>query len=208
MFRYRLDYSKLSEAKYTSMLDLQKLWERIIRRSRIPIAYSQGFHPLPKFQMAAPLPLGFEGSHELLDIWCEEELSLDVIEDNIKDNSPSGIILNSIKPLPLNEPLLQIQVKSADYCVKPLVQVENVAINARIYSILEQSSIIRIRRNKQYDLRPLIFLLEIKQKDKDLSLFMTLQSREGATGRPDEVIAEMGYEPLEFSYCRLNLNLE
>ena len=53
------------------------------------------------------------------------------------------------------------------------------------------------RRGKPYDLRPLIEDLRLDQSlDGSLRLDMRLSAREGATGRPDEVLDELGI-PLE-----------
>ncbi len=68
MIKIRITYTKMGWLKYTSNLDVQKLWERAIRRARLPLAYSQGYHPKPKMNLAAPLPLGFTSSAELIDI--------------------------------------------------------------------------------------------------------------------------------------------
>ena len=38
------------------------------------MAYSQGFNPRPRFQIAAALPVGVTGRAELLDVWLIESL--------------------------------------------------------------------------------------------------------------------------------------
>ena len=42
------------------------MFARAIRRARLPIAYSQGFHPLPRFSFGPALPLGVESEEEFL----------------------------------------------------------------------------------------------------------------------------------------------
>ena len=56
--------------------------------------------------------------------------------------------------------------------------------------MLEVVSLPRERRGKPYDLRPLIESLELLPGDRPgmLRLKMTLAAREGATGRPEEVL--------------------
>ena len=58
MERLRITYSKTAALRYTSNLDMHKIWERALRRARLPLAYSQGFHPQPRLTQACPLPLG------------------------------------------------------------------------------------------------------------------------------------------------------
>ena len=54
--------------------------------------------------------------------------------------------------------------------------------------MLESESIIRTRRGKEYDLRPLIETLDLL----DGKICMKLAAREGATGRPEEVLDMLG----------------
>ncbi|MDP3186130.1 MAG: TIGR03936 family radical SAM-associated protein, partial [Anaerolineales bacterium] len=63
----RITFSKTGALRYTGHLDLQRIWERTARRAGLPLVYSQGFHPQPKIQIAAALPLGFSGRAELVD---------------------------------------------------------------------------------------------------------------------------------------------
>ena len=95
MIRVRIKYAKTGWLKYTSNLDVQKIWERALRRARLPLAYSQGFNPQPRLNLAAPLPLGFTGSGELIDIWFTEELVLASMEEKISGKLPAEM---SIQP--------------------------------------------------------------------------------------------------------------
>ncbi len=67
-FRYRILFSKTEAMRFTGHLDLFRAWERLLRRARMPLAYSSGFHPHPKIQIGAALPLGVTGDNELADV--------------------------------------------------------------------------------------------------------------------------------------------
>ena len=57
-------------------------------------------------------------------------------------------------------------------------------------------SILRERRGKSYDLRPLIEMLSvITEANGTVWMKMTLSAREGATGRPEEVLSALEIEP-------------
>ena len=58
MERIRIKFEKTGAMRYTSHLDLQKVWIRALLRAKLPLAYTQGFHPTPKVGYAWPLPLG------------------------------------------------------------------------------------------------------------------------------------------------------
>lgn len=207
MCRYRIDYAKKGTSRYTGMLDLQKVWERLFRRTNLPICYSQGFHPLPKFHMAAPLPLGFEGDHELADIWLEREMPVAELVSRMALSAPAGIVINDIRPVGLGEPALQMQVHSALFICIPLEKIDIRNLEKQISELLHQDMCMRIRRNKEYNLRPLILALSTRENLTSFYIEMKLLAKEGATGRPDEVIAAMEYNPLDFSYCRQKIFL-
>ena len=71
--RIRIQFTKEGALRYISHLDLHSLMERSTRRAGLPLAYSQGFHPQPKIQLAAALALGFASTAELVDIWLNDD---------------------------------------------------------------------------------------------------------------------------------------
>ena len=75
--RIRITFAKQGPLRYTGHLDLHKLWERAARRAELPLAYSQGFHPQPKMNIAAALPLGFSSRCEVMDMKLEHEIQLE-----------------------------------------------------------------------------------------------------------------------------------
>ncbi|MGB9682287.1 MAG: TIGR03936 family radical SAM-associated protein [bacterium] len=91
----RIEYKKYGPLIFISHLDLIRTWERIARRARLPVAFTEGFHPKPKFSFIPPLPVGFEGERELLDIKIIET-SPD-IKDMVNSVTPEGIWVNSVE---------------------------------------------------------------------------------------------------------------
>jgi len=75
--------------------------------------------------------------------------------------------------------------------------------------VLEAGKIIRSRRGKEYDLRPLIEELSlISGPNSDTpALFLRLSARQSATGRPEEVVSALGYDPFSARYIRTRLIL-
>ncbi len=57
-------YSRRDAARFFGHLELVNIVLRAIRRADIPIAYSQGFHPMPKVSFDDPLPIGMESVEE------------------------------------------------------------------------------------------------------------------------------------------------
>ena len=204
--RIRITFSKQGPLRYTGHLDLHKLWERAARRAELPLAYSQGFHPQPKMNIAAALPLGFSSRCELLDMRLEQDISLDGLAQRLNDKMPDGIRVSHIEEVDESAPALQTQVVSAEYEATLKEAGYGSDLKRTIDTVMEKESIIRTRRNKEYDLRPLIEELALISEN---TLFMKLTSKEGATGRPEEVLDELGipFEETRVERIRLNFQL-
>lgn len=194
--RVRITFSKQGALRYIGHLDLHRVWERAMRRANLPLAYSQGFHPQPRISLAAALPLGFASRAEVLDARLNAELSIGEISERLKDSLPPDIKITNIQPVEENLPALQTQTLSASYDVHLTEPVDGSELKRRAESLMMTESLIRERREKKYDLRPLVEMLSvITQADGTAWLKMTLAAREGATGRPEEVLSALGIEP-------------
>jgi radical SAM-linked protein len=200
--RYRITFTKQGALRYTGHLDLHKLWERAVRRAELPLAYSQGFHPQPKISLAAALPLGFSSRSEVMDMRLNQEISLDEIKERLRQNLPGGIQVLNVESVDERAPALQTQVVSAEYEVILTEPVERSELKRRVTEVMHAESLPRERRGKRYDLRPLIEEILVLESDSLLSglqeqtpavlIFMRLAAREGATGRPEEVLETLG----------------
>jgi radical SAM-linked protein len=193
MMRVRALYHKSEAMRYTGHLDVYRAWERLIRRSELPLIYSQGFSPHPKINLSPALPLGFTSECELIDIWLERYMPLLAIEERLKMAAPPGILIQHVESIELSQAALQNQILSSVYLVNILESVSQ--LETEISRIEQASELIRTRRSKKYDLRPLIEKIHLLPPSVDgyLVIMMQLSCREGSTGRPEEVLAEMGY---------------
>ena len=195
--RLRITFQKTREIIYTSALDLQKIWERSLRRAQLEVKYSEGFHPLPKMQLAVPLPVGFKGKKELIDIWFTDTASKEEILKRLQRNLPVGIDLILIEEIPDNYKALNGLAESADYEVTVLdPEIDFTTLRTSVHELMEKKDIERERNKKRYNLRPLILSMEVSISDNLLSrIHMHLLARSGASGRPDEVVKELGIDP-------------
>jgi radical SAM-linked protein len=204
----RITFSKSGALRYTGHLDLHSIWERTIRRAGLPLSYTQGFHPGPKIQLAAALPLGFIGRTEIVDLWVTEpDDSLDrSYKEILQPAAPPGLVISSVEIVDEHAPALQTQVVSAEYEVTLLETCDETVLKNNISALLETVSIPRQRRGKTYDLRPLIESLVLLHANGTgaLRLHMRLAAREGATGRPEEVLDALG---ISFETTRIERTL-
>lgn len=190
--RIRITFAKQGPLRYTGHLDLHKLWERAARRAGLPLAYSQGFHPQPKMNIAAALPLGFSSRCEVMDMRLKEEIPLDGLCERLQETLPTGIRVSNVKRVDDSLPALQTQVASAEFEVILTETVDRSELERKIGSLMGSDSLPRERRGKVYDLRLLIEEIALTPDGRGEKLFMRLSAREGATGRPEEVLDALG----------------
>jgi radical SAM-linked protein len=196
--RIRATFSKTGSLRFIGHLDLFQIWERTMRRAGLPLAYTQGFHPGPKIQIAAALPLGFIGLAEVVDLWINPEETYESIlnsyMERLQANSPPGLKIMGIEVIEDRAPALQTRVTAAEYQVTLLDGPPKFNLGTKVKELLAKTSLRRERRGKPYDLRPLIQSLD----HQEAGLRMILSARESATGRPEEVLAELGI-PVEMT---------
>ncbi len=206
MQRVRIHYHKGEALQYIGNLDLHKIWERTFRRAQIPLAYSQGFHPQPRMHQACPLPLGFTSCAELLDFWCDSDDSLDYLKTQLEKTVQPGIEIQELRLVPLKSPALQTIVESTLYQVTLPSDLDLSDLPTRINRLTKSKKILRERRGKTYDLKPLLKELSFSDTQPGV-ITMRLSALPGATGRPEEVLEELGISPFSVDVERIELNL-
>ncbi len=95
--RLRFKFAKTSPMNLLSHLDLLRLLERALRRSKLPVSFSAGFHPLPRLQIALALPLGVEAFGEWMDIDFSEQVEAEYVRQKLQINLPLGLALINAK---------------------------------------------------------------------------------------------------------------
>jgi radical SAM-linked protein len=208
--RVRITFSKTGALRYIGNLDLHALWERSARRANLPLAYTHGYHPQPKIYLASALPLGFSSRCEVVDLRLNQDLELAELPERLKAVIPSGIGILKVEVVEEQAPALQTLVIAAEYEVtikrNPGSLGEETLFRTGLVrqteDLLARSTLPRSRRGKAYDLRPLIEQLTVISENK---VFMRLTSREGATGRPEEILDELGIELENTQIERINL---
>ena len=204
--RIRIKFHKTEAMRFTGHLDLHQTWERVFRRAVLPLAYSQGFHPQPRINLACALPLGFTSECEVLDVWIEKDMALTDVEAAIQPALPPGLRLGGLEEVDIRLPALQTQVESSEFVVTFLDQLPD--LSERIAALLAAEHLPRQRSGKDYDLRVLVEAVhELPADDEGLRRYqIRLASRPGATGRPEEFVSALGLDPFSVRVHRVQLH--
>lgn len=208
--RLRITFGKSGPLRYTSSLDVAKIWERVLRRAGLPILYTQGFNTRPRLQLAMPLPLGITSECEILDIALREAIDLqaDKLAQCLLQVAPTGLSIHRIQDINLRESTLQSRIVSAEYLVSFIDPLDSALLERRIDEILARETIVvertRKRRRSVMDLRPLIIELHV---DHDGDLIAHLSVGDRGNLRPDQLLEQMDLADYHHRVHRYKLHM-
>lgn len=192
--RLRLTFGKMGNLKYTSNLDIAKVWERALRRANLPILYTQGFNARPRIQIAIALPLGITSECELIDVALKERIDYTDLPERIMKVSPDGLYVYDVKEVALHENALETEIESAEYRITFIDSIDTEQLLQTVETYMAQERIMKIERNRRgkktaYDLRPLLYDLQVDEAGHLLAHVAT-----GTRGnvRPDLLLSELG----------------
>lgn len=208
--RLRLTFGVSSPICYASVLDMGRLWERLLRRARVPLAYTQGFNPHPRLQFADALPVGYDSVCELLDMWLAERQDLAAFTQAVAQQAPAGLSVLAAEEVALNAVSPQSTMRQAEYRVALDTGSSRDDLAAAVERILAQPSIIRRRIKKgelaEYDLRPLLYEIALlDEHDGQQMLRLLLRCGSQGAGRPEEVVAALELPIRAFHILRTRL---
>jgi len=198
MQRLRLRFCRGEEIKFISHLDIMRLWQRVLNRAGIALAYSEGFNPRPRISLAVPLAVGVTSEAELMDIFCTRWTSPHWFTATISQQLPTGIKVLQVYPIALNQPSLQSQVRYTEYSVELETEKELKDIESGLSSLLSVEKLPwqhqRDTGIRSYDLRALIDdLWLIDWQRPYCAIGMRLRCDSSGSGRPEQVSAALGF---------------
>jgi radical SAM-linked protein len=213
MQRLRIKFSRGNEIKYISHLDIVRLWQRAFNRAGIQIAYSTGFSPHPKISLAAPLPLGVTGEAELMDIVIVRGVAPQFFVSAMNQELPSGMTVEKVHPIGADLPALQAQISQADYRVEVETGSGPVDIESAVTKLLDLEHLPwqhqRDTGPHLYDLRLLIADIKVVDWKPPLGVLeMRLRCDSNGSGRPEQVVAALGFTQRPVSIHRTQLILK
>ena len=194
--RLRLRFAKLGKVRFTSHRDVARMWERALRRSRLPMAYSQGFAPHPLVSFGLALPTGCESLGEYLDVRLDEpvhgETPVAELPGALSLLLPEGIDVEAAAFVPEAEGSLQQEVASCDWVLEVL-GVPDEELQERVEQVLSAPTleVRRQRKGRQVedDIRPAIRTLVVTEPGGHLRAELATHPR-GV--RPADLVAALG----------------
>lgn len=115
-YTYRLRYEKTDAVRYISHLDFVRVLNRAVRRSELPVTYTEGFNPHPVMMVAMPISVGVTSEDEYIDIDFDENVDEDVIAERFNEAFGGGIVVRAVKQIGKDDPSLK-KLDEAHYTV-------------------------------------------------------------------------------------------
>jgi radical SAM family uncharacterized protein/radical SAM-linked protein len=91
LHRYRLVFAKMDSARFLGHLEMAAGFQRAMRRAKLPLAYSQGYHPSPRISFGDALPLGLESLVEEMEVVLRQPLATSEMRNRLNAELPSGL---------------------------------------------------------------------------------------------------------------------
>jgi radical SAM-linked protein len=89
--RLRLRYAKRGRLRFTSTRDFQRALERALRRTGVPMAYSQGFNPHPRISYTNAAPTGTASEAEYVELAVTSVLDPEKVRAALDEALPPGL---------------------------------------------------------------------------------------------------------------------
>jgi radical SAM-linked protein len=213
MQRLRVRFCREEEIKFISHLDIMRLWQRVLHRAGIPLAYSEGFSPHPRISLAAPLQVGVTSQAELMDVSCSKWVSPHFFSNAVSQQLPPGIKILQVYAVAPTMPSLQSQVSHSEYEVQIETEKGKPDIESALASLLAAKKLPwhheRDTGTRNYDLRALIDKLWLIDWHKgSCTVGMRLRCDNTGSGRPEQVAAALGFANHPKSIHRTRLILK
>ncbi len=190
MSKYVLFFKKEGYSKYTSHLDMQRLFKRAFRRAGVALSYSHGFNPHPLMSFAQPLSLGYSAEAEILEFSTDEPYETEVILGLLRDKMPQGMQVTAVLPVTERKPLAGL-VAAADYEILIPVPFYDRSYDAVVRDYLAQEQILVMKRQKK------------SKEKKEVDIRGKIRSMEAVPSEGGE-----GVEILKRNLLQLNVRLD
>ena len=172
MYKYAVGFSKTGTICYTSHLDIMRLFNRVIKRAGIKLAYSHGFNPHPKMVFAQPLSLGYTGLNEYIEIETTEDNEPGYIAEKLSELMPPGLDIKGCERMAEGRKTLAAMTVAAEYMIEiPLAEPVDMSDGEIAELYMRQDRIITLKKQKkkkvpvEIDIKPMIRQLQVSQQD-------------------------------------------
>ncbi|MEG0392292.1 MAG: TIGR03936 family radical SAM-associated protein, partial [Anaerovoracaceae bacterium] len=194
MARYSLKFAKEGYIKYTSHLDMLRLFKRAFKKAGVHLEHSQGFNPHPKMSFAQPLSLGYTSIGELIEFETREVFEEETIAENLRAQMPEGIRIIECKALSPKEKSLAAACTAAEYIIAiPLPEGADIPRELGTGFLAQEQIVVKKKKKKSrefkdVEIKAMIHSLSIDVLDGNLFMSTTLAAGSNENLSPELLI--------------------
>ncbi|MBN3922804.1 TIGR03960 family B12-binding radical SAM protein [Nostoc sp. NMS4] len=200
--RLRVWFGKQGNMALMSHLDLIRLFDRVVRRASLPIAFTGGFHPMPRISLATALALGATSSGEIADFELTVPVEVDTFRAKLAREMPTDIPIYNVEQIDLKASAATQLLESAEYLITVAALAETTpiqwqnwidTIKAKEELWYEQTT--KSGKSQLINLRDRLFELELVETHKNVAESMSSVIRylgsyrqDGLLLRPEQIL--------------------
>ena len=187
-------FEKSERLRHIGHLDIQRFVQRGLRRSGLPVAYSNGFNPHILVTFASALSTGACGKREIMDVTLAEPVNEELFLQRMNRAMPPDMQLIEARAVDDRHPAMMASLKAASYdlVIRDRAQAEKLA--EALDRLMKKERITAVRKTKsglkEVDIKPLIYALRMKENH----LYCTLALTEKETCKPEMLLDALGRE--------------
>lgn len=188
---YLLRYAKTGDARYLSLHDVRRAWERATRRAGLPLAYSRGFRPKPRLTFGPPLAVGTEGLRECVVLSLREDVPPDSVRERLASATADGLAVGEVRRVARRK----FGTAWATYELQPENPPDDLAERVRRLvdadTFVVQRDARGSRPSRPHDIRPGVMELAVGPEKR---LHARLSLRDGSIVTPRDLSSALGVE--------------
>jgi radical SAM-linked protein len=192
--RVRICYAKRGRLRFTSHRDIQRAFERALRRAEVPMAYSAGFSPHPKISWAGAAPTGTASEAEYVELGLAAQVDPDKLRDSLDEALPPDLDILEVSESEGGS--LADYLEGSVWRIElPGVEPDDARAAAEAFLAAEQVEVQRLTKNgmRSFDAREAVVELSILDGTAPVCAILRVVVRHATPAvRPDDVLTGLG----------------
>jgi len=176
--KIRMGFSKQGRIKFVGHLDLLRLFQRVIKSAKLPIAYSQGFNPHSLMYFAQALSVGITSTGEYIDLHLEEDVSPEWIKQHMNEMLPEGLKIHSVNILAEDSKTCMALIDASSYEIRidKGPGDKDIMMLAKEFYKQEEILVSRISKKKKriINIKEFIYALSLEENETHYLAMVTL----------------------------------
>jgi radical SAM-linked protein len=174
--------------RHIGHLDLMRTVQRALRRSNLPIRYSQGFNPHIQLSFASPLSVGVVGMREIMDVPIEGEMDTVAFAEELNSALPDCLRVKSARAVPDDFPALMALVAGSRLRVEIDGCPEADRVAEAFPGFMKTDECVTLRKTKsgenQTNIRPFVTEATLEKTDAGYTLRCVIANRREGSLKP------------------------